>query len=237
MSLVRCGVCSHARREAIEQAAARSGVELVDVAREFGIAEAALRRHVDNSHPRAPATEAKTKKRAKAASPAGRARRVPSSVQRTSLRSALVTLAPPASSESSATVEQAPRGDDAEEEAPATSRSSELGRPRTARERLEGLLDRIEKLLADLDRDKKVGTAAKLEAHRSLVTAIRLLAQFTGEVGASETSVAASPFYRRVRTAIVEALRPKEHRPALEAIIAALDALEGGNATTEAAAE
>lgn len=140
-----------------------------------------------------------------------------------------MTLAPPPAPEGASTSaeEQAPRDDD--EESPATSRSSELaGRTRSARERLEAVLDRIEEILSELDIDEEITATAKLEAHRSLVSAIRLLAQFTGEVGASETTVAASPFYRRVRTAIVDALRPEEHRAALDAIIAALEHVETG---------
>ncbi|MBX3205102.1 MAG: hypothetical protein KF764_08530 [Labilithrix sp.] len=57
----------------------------------------------------------------------------------------------------------------------------------------------------------------------------------TGEIGASETTVAASPFYGRTRAAVMEALRP--HPEATRAVIAALEQIErGGTADVEAAA-
>lgn len=101
------------------------------------------------------------------------------------------------------------------------------------------MLDRIEAILGELDTAENVSDVAKLQVLRSLVSPIRLLGHFTGEVGASETTVAASPFYRRVRASIVEALRPKEFAAAADAVIAAMDRLEGAQPerTTEAAAE
>jgi hypothetical protein len=75
---------------------------------------------------------------------------------------------------------------------------------------------------------------AKLSVLRAMVAPLRLLGTFTGEIGASETTVASSPFYRRVRVAIVEALRA--HPDAARDVIAALERVERG-IDLEAAAE
>lgn len=210
---MRCSVCSHTRRAAIEEAITSSSV--ADAASQFGISERTLERHAA-SHPRAPA---KTAKRPKAAQSA-----IPQPAER-------VTPARATSPEPE------PRTED-DEEPPATSRSRDLvTRPRPARERLESLIARIEAELEELD-PEETPAHVRLSILRALVSPIRLLGQLTGEVGASEATVAASPFYRRVRNAIVEALREPQHREALIAVIAALEAVEGVHErTTEAAAE
>ena len=68
----------------------------------------------------------------------------------------------------------------------------------------------------------------RIGVFRASVAAIKLLGQLTGELGASDSTVAASPHYRRIRTAIIEAL--KEHPAALQAVEQALAQLEPGRA-------
>lgn len=79
--------------------------------------------------------------------------------------------------------------------------------------------------------------AAKLAVLRAMVQPLRLLGTFTGEIGASESTVASSPFFRRVRAAVVDALRP--HPDAARAVIDALERCERGTDSPclEAAAE
>lgn len=128
---------------------------------------------------------------------------------------------------------------DAEEDAPATSRSEEISirsmrEPRTARERVERLVDSLQEMIEDISRDAEASTGAKVACMRSMTGPLRLLATLTGEAGASDSNVASSPFYRRVRTVIVDALRP--FPDATRAVISALERIERG-ADLEAAAE
>lgn len=238
----------------MEAAATEPGADVRELAARYGVTKASLQRHID-SHPRAAVPAATT---APPAKKRGGGRRATSPAAAPSPRNALVTLVPPAPSCCSADRPHVVRRGDPlpqvtdgvahhieqlgnEDEGPATSRSSELivgGARRSARERLEAVLDKIEDLLEEIDGDEEVSGAAKLTVLRALVSPIRLLGHFTGEVGASETTVAASPFYRRVRTAIVEALRAPEHSAALDAVITALQQLEqGGTADRSEAAE
>ena len=102
----------------------------------------------------------------------------------------------------------------------------------TARAKLDELLDTLRTLAEGVKRDPDATVSDRIAVLRATVTPIKLLGQLTGEIGASETTIASSPHYRRVRAVIVEALRP--HPAALRDVIAALERAEG--TTTEAAA-
>lgn len=130
---------------------------------------------------------------------------------------------------------------EADEEAPATSRSDEIrarapSHPRaTARDKVERLVDSIQALIDDVQSDDDAPLGAKITCLRAMTGPLRLLGTLTGELGASEGTLASSPFYRRVRTALVEALRPFPE--AALAVATALERAERGGADLEAAAE
>ena len=123
-----------------------------------------------------------------------------------------------------------------DEEAPATSRSPEIRSERrtpstsSAREKVERLVDSLQRILERVEQDPEAPLGAQLTVLRGMVGPLRLLGTFTGEIGASETRVASSPFYRRVRNAIIEALRG--HPDAAEAVIDALERVERGDDRT-----
>lgn len=126
---------------------------------------------------------------------------------------------------------------DAEEAAPPTSRSEEIvsTRLRTARCELDDLLASLRSIASALPKDATISD--RIAVLRASVPPIKLLGQLTGEIGASETTVATSPHYRRIRSAILDALR--DHPAALKGVIDALERVERGAAsdTVEAAAE
>jgi hypothetical protein len=128
-----------------------------------------------------------------------------------------------------------------DDEAPATSRSSEISArtPTTARAKVERLVDSLQRMVDLVSSAENVGEGvpigAQLAVLRAMVAPLRLLGTFTGEIGASESVVASSPFYRRVRAIIVDALRP--HPDAARAVITALERLERGGVDLESAAE
>lgn len=106
------------------------------------------------------------------------------------------------------------------------------GRPTTALERVDGLLRSLQMLIDDLHL-AAAGSASikdRLACLRAMTGPIRLLAMLTGEAGATDATVASSPFYQRVRDAVVDALRP--HPDAARAVIAALERVERGDART-----
>lgn len=113
-----------------------------------------------------------------------------------------------------------------EEDEPATSRSPVAV---TARAKVDQLLSSL-KAIAD-----SIGTDATVQQRvavlRASVAPIKLLGQLTGELGASESTVASSPHYRRVRTAIVEALRP--FPTAARAVLEALELAERGGVVVD----
>lgn len=70
---------------------------------------------------------------------------------------------------------------------------------------------------------------------RTALTAIKMLGQLTGEFGASESTIVASPHFRRMLGVVLEALR--EHPAARAAVIAALErAQRGGDRAEDVAA-
>lgn len=187
---MRCSLCSHQERSAIETACA-AGRSIARVADQFGVSALALKKHIE-LHPRARAP-----KPAKAARPT-RARA------------------------SSPVVE----------EAPPTSRSpASAVAPATARAKVDDLIAQLELLKAEAKGAARF--ADRLAACRAQVAPIKLLGQLTGELGASDATVAASPHYRRIRTAIVDAL--KDFPAALQAVERALVQLEPGREAERAA--
>lgn len=103
----------------------------------------------------------------------------------------------------------------------------------TARGKVDELLADLRRLVRSLPEDALV--ADRVAVLRASVQPIRLLGQLTGEIGASDATVAASPHYRRLRTAILDAL--EAHPEALKAVIAAIEPLEQGAVVTDEAAE
>lgn len=111
-----------------------------------------------------------------------------------------------------------------EERGPTTERSP-LSKV-TARSKVDELLASIKSVAEDLPPD--ASTQDRVAVLRAAVQPIRLLGQLTGEIGASDATVAASPHYRRLRSAILAALEP--FPDALRAVVAALEPLEHGAA-------
>jgi hypothetical protein len=114
-----------------------------------------------------------------------------------------------------------------------------MSTPTTARAKVERLVDSLQDLVDDVGESEGYDgegapLAAKLAVLRAMVQPLRLLGTFTGEIGASESTVASSPFYRRVRAAVVDALRA--HPDAARDVVAALERTERGT-DLEAAAE
>lgn len=117
----------------------------------------------------------------------------------------------------------APANDD--EEAPITSRSPSSAP--SARAKIDALLNSLQRLADDIGEEATVQD--RVAVLKASVQPIRLLGQLTGELGASDATVAASPHYRRIRTAIVEALSALDDGgKALRAVEAALAKLEPG---------
>lgn len=183
------------------------GASVASVANQFGVSERSLERHLD-SHPRARPTKKP---------------RVPTA------RASKVARAP------------LPRSDKADE-SPATSRSpsSQV----TARAKLDELLVTLKKIADEIRLEERraeeedgrplMQVGARLALLKASVAPIRLLGQLTGELGASDTTVASSPHYRRIRVAIIEALAP--FPDALKAVEVALTKLEPGSGSEDIAA-
>lgn len=237
-----CGVCGHVRRAEIEAAAGEPSADLLEVALRFGVTIAGLTRH-EAKHPRAAAT---TSPADVPASPdrqrrAGRRAPLRNALVRVTRRSAASETA--AASEATQAVAGRRGGPSAtpegpsgpppscDDESPATSRSAEISvrrPPRTAREKAERLVDSLQRIVEKVVDDPRATLDAQLAAVKSLTGPLRLLGTFTGEIGASESTVASSPFYRRVRAAVVEALRA--HPAAAREVISALERVERGEA-------
>lgn len=225
---MRCGICSSEQRSAIERAV-DGGASLEAVAEQYRLSERALAKHMA-SHPReVPKPRAKPLPR-----------KMPPTAEAKPRRSS--TMRPPARALSSPPVRPTlppppplPSGLDVQEhddEPPITSRSPV--QLTSARAALDVLRRDVHDLLVQA-KHADVAFADKDRALRTALQSIRLLATMTGELGASESTVASSPFYRRVRTAVVDALRP--HPEAAKAVIDALERVERGSADMEAAAE
>lgn len=205
-------MCSSTKRATIEETVER-GVSIAVVAEKHGISEQSLTRHIA-SHPRA-------KK--------GRRRPAPASVAHPARERHTADVPNPPRPHLPRAV-TAPAAVSTEEDSPATSRSPTSAT--TARSKLDDLLVSLKKLADSIGQDATV--QERIAVFRASVAPIKLLGQLTGELGASEASVAASPHYRRIRRAIVDALRD-EHPAALKAVEAALVALEAGRAEDRAA--
>lgn len=188
------------------------GAILFEVAARFGVTRAALTKHAKHPRVSSQATDSPNDPKAAKAPPARRRAKRPA-------LSAVVV----------------------EEESPATSRSSDLGSeistrtPTTARAKVERLVDSLQKMVDLVSSSEQTTVGAQLAVLRAMVAPLRLLGTFTGEIGASESVVASSPFYRRVRAVIVDALRP--HPEAARAVLAGLERLERGGVDLESAAE
>ena len=235
MDLVGCRVCHHESREEIERAAGEPGAIPVEVAARYGVTKAALVKHAKCPRATVDATTGSPPERsASAPAPRRTARRAP-------------TTAAPVLEEPAPVLEDEP---------PATSRSEDLisartiSTPKTAREKVERLVDSLQQLLDDARDEEResvddsgarrggVPLGARLAVLRAMVQPLRLLGAFTGELGASDATIAASPFFKRVRVAVVDALRP--YPEAAKAVIEALERVERGGSDSpdlEAAAE
>jgi hypothetical protein len=117
-----------------------------------------------------------------------------------------------------------------EDEAPITSKSPSAV---TARSKVDELLEELSRLSRSLGAEAPV--ADKIAILRASVPPIKLLGQLTRELGASETTVATSPHYRRIRAVIVDALRP--FPAAARAVLSAIEREERGTADVSEAAE
>jgi hypothetical protein len=205
-------VCSHARRSTIE-AAAENSKSLAAVAARYKLSERSLAAHLEK--------HARTKTPATLKKPVAKVVTVEIGAGGAGGTASRAESPPPAPLGASS---------DAEEAAPPTSRSPTSAS--TARAKLDDLLVSLRKLADSIGGDATVGE--RIAVFRASVAPIKLLGQLTGELGASEATVAASPHYRRIREAIVAAL--EEHPEALRAVERALARLEPGAATDERAA-
>ncbi len=195
-------MCTDARRPAIEKACIKSSAAVV--ADQYGVNENALVRHLASHVPAEVAKGAKTKK------PAAKPRRVaPARLQAPS--------PPPAPTVLEDDDEDL---DDELEDGPATSRSPNP--PPTARAALDGILVQIQALTKDVE-GSKVPFTDKAAALRAALQAARLLASLTGELGATESTVASSPYFRRMLQVILDAVRGPQFAEARAAILAALE--------------
>ncbi len=125
-----------------------------------------------------------------------------------------------------------PTSDD--DDAPETSRSPVSAA--TARANAHRIATTIDVLLADAGKDKDASYQDKAALARAALSANRQLAQLTGEWGASESTVASSPHFKRLLNVILEALRGDVFGEARRAVIDALAREERGGKTEQAAA-
>lgn len=218
--LVQCRVCSHAQRAELEAAGDR-GANPAELAALHGLNENAVARHLEK-HPRAPSAPARSRTKAGGAAPAEAARKGARVRPAPAKEGRAPSPEPPTAVDE---LEDDDQGD--EDEAPITSRSPTSAT--TARARVERLIARLERMADTLPKGSSVQD--RIAVVRAMTTPLRLLGQFTGELGASDATVAASPHYRRLRTAIVETLR--DFPDALRAVERALSNLEPGARATE----
>jgi hypothetical protein len=97
----------------------------------------------------------------------------------------------------------------------------------TARAHIENVLGRIWKLVDEADVDE-VLPRDKAVLLTAATTAIKLLGQLTGELGASEATVFSSPHWKKLQAELVDALRP--YPDALRAVAARLERIERAEA-------
>lgn len=106
----------------------------------------------------------------------------------------------------------------------------------TARASLDEILASIRQVMKDV-RSANVPFGDKATALRVALQAVRLLAGLTGELGATESTVASSPYFRRMLHVILEAVRGPAFAEARQAILDALEREERGNGRQNQAAE
>jgi hypothetical protein len=93
-----------------------------------------------------------------------------------------------------------------EDEAPITSKSPE--RALTARAQADELASQVQRLIERASRDPESTYAERAALLRTALAVVRLRGQLTGELGASEAVLAASPQWKRLLSGILEALQP-----------------------------
>lgn len=216
---MHCRICTHVSRSEIEKACRKTPA--ADVAESYGVNENALVRHIA-AHSKAKEAKAPKKKPAKA---------------RDAMRA--VVSAGPRRAPAAPVVDEL----DADDEAPATSRSPSP--PPTARAALDEILSEIRTLMKSVNERRSykgadgeeqfedVPFADKAAAIRAALQATRLLAGLTGELGATEATVASSPYFKRMLGVILEAVRGPQFGAARQAIIEALEREERGGAARE----
>lgn len=135
-----------------------------------------------------------------------------------------------------------------DDEGPVTSKSP--SRPPTARATLDEILAEIKALMKSVNERRivrlptageeavyeDVSFADKAAAIRAALQATRLLASMTGELGATESTVASSPYFKRMLQVILEAVSGTRFAEARQSIIAALEREERGGAREDVAA-
>ncbi len=227
---VSCRVCTNDQQSEIEKACKTAPVETV--AERFGVNENALVRHLA-SHAPAKASKAGAKSAAKPRSASSRHEpsRAPSP--------------PPRRARQVLEERREPRAlEQPEEESPVTSRSPTP--PPTARAALDEILAEIRTLMKGVNERRVIGLDAdgenifevvpfadKAAAIRAALQATRLLAGLTGELGATEATVASSPYFKRMLQVILEAVRGPKFGEARQAIVEALAREERGSAREE----
>ncbi len=206
-------MCTSAARARIE--ASCKVADVADVASEYGVSKIALVRHLA-SHASAAAPRGTKGKPRAVTSPARTSRparpRPPSPAPK-----------PPPVLEREQDAAKAFADSD---DAPVTSRSP-TPHP-TARAALDEIAIEIKTLLADVNRAKDVAFGDKAAAIRTALQAARLMASLTGELGATEATVASSPFFRRMLRVILDAVGGERFADARQAIIEALEREERG---------
>jgi hypothetical protein len=80
--------------------------------------------------------------------------------------------------------------------------------PTTARAQLEDLATSIRKLVEEVRSDETSTFSEKASVLRTAMAHVKLLGHLTGELGATESTVIASPHFKRVLAEIIDALKP-----------------------------
>jgi hypothetical protein len=209
-------VCTSVARARIEEACKSS--QVADVAAEYGVNENALVRHLASHASAAAPQGTKEKARAHLAPRAARPARPR-------------TPSPPATPATPVREQPAAAAARDDQDSPATSRSPTP--PPTARAALDEIAVEIKTLLRAVNMAEGVAFADKAAAIRTALQAARLLASLTGELGATEATVASSPFFRRMLTVILDAVSGAKFAEARQAIVSALEREERGGSVRE----
>ncbi len=105
----------------------------------------------------------------------------------------------------------------------------------TARAHARRIASTIDALLEQAKTDKSASYQEVASLARTALSANRQYAHLTGEWGASESTVASSPHFKRLMNVILEALRGEQFATARTAIIDALEREDSGAARAVAA--